>query len=153
MKPFSLNLDEILKYQQNRYPFLMIDYVDEVLPGSYANGYKMLKEDEWFFKVHWPGDPNMPGLLQVEALVQMCALTILTLEGNLGKIVYLSTVENVKLIKKVIPNDKFSIKTKLVNFKRGIGIGEGEAYIGENLACKARFSMVLPSELNKFKIK
>ena len=38
-----------------------------------CNGYKDLKEDEWFFKVHWPNDPNVPGMLQIEALVQMCA--------------------------------------------------------------------------------
>ena len=68
---YSLNKQEILSYQQNRDPYLMIDYATEVVPGVSANGYKILNHDEWFFKVHWPTDPNMPGMLQVEALVQM----------------------------------------------------------------------------------
>ena len=73
----SLNKDKILEYQKNRYPYLMIDYAEKVIPGKSAYGYKNLNEDEWFFKVHWENDPNMPGMLQIEALVQMCALTIL----------------------------------------------------------------------------
>ena len=44
----------------------MIDYATEVIPGEKASGYKDLKADEWFFKVHWPNDPNMPGMLQIE---------------------------------------------------------------------------------------
>ena len=82
----KLNKKEILEYQQNRSPYLMIDFVDEVIPGKSAKGYKDLKEDEWFFKVHWPKDPNVPGMLQIEALVQMSALSILSLPGNKGKI-------------------------------------------------------------------
>ena len=61
-----LDKKAILEYQQNRDPYLMIDYVSEVEPGKYANGYKVLRDDEWFFKVHWPKDPNMPGMLQIE---------------------------------------------------------------------------------------
>ena len=93
MKKFSLDLESIKKFQQNRYPYLMIDYVDEVVPGVSANGYKDLKDD-WFFKVHWPKDPNMPGMLQIETLVQMAALTVLTLPGNEGKTVYLVSANN-----------------------------------------------------------
>ena len=78
----KLNKKEILEYQKNRPPYLMIDFAEEVIPGKSARGYKDLTEGEWFFKVHWPGDPNMPGFLQIEALVQMCALSILSLEGN-----------------------------------------------------------------------
>ena len=60
----KLNKKEILEYQQNRPPYLMIDFVDEVIPGKSAKGYKDLTKNEWFFKVHWPNDPNMPGMLQ-----------------------------------------------------------------------------------------
>ena len=84
MKGFQLNLKGIHEYQRNRHPYLMIDFVEEVIPGESAKGYKDLKKDEWFFKVHWEGDPNMPGMLQIEALVQLCALSILTLDGNKG---------------------------------------------------------------------
>ena len=60
-KSFSLNCVELLDYQPNRYPFLMIDYVTDVMPGSYARGYKNLTMNEWYFPKHFPGHPNMPG--------------------------------------------------------------------------------------------
>ena len=85
MKKLILDKKSILDYQQNRDPYLMIDYASEVIPGVSAKGYKELKKDEWFFKVHWEFDPNMPGMLQIEALVQMSALAILTLPGKKGK--------------------------------------------------------------------
>ena len=50
-----------------------------------------------FFKVHWKNDPNVPGMLQVEALVQMSALSILCLPGNKGKVVYLTSATNLNL--------------------------------------------------------
>ena len=85
-----LDKNQIYEFQQNREPYLMIDYATEVIPGESSKGYKDLNKDEWFFKVHWPNDPNMPGMLQVEALVQMCSLSILTLPENKGKIMYLT---------------------------------------------------------------
>ena len=96
----KLNKKEIFEYQQNRPPYLMIDFAEEVIPGKLARGYKDLKEDEWFFKVHWPEDPNMPGMLQIEALVQMCALSLLTMDGNKGKLVYLISADKIKIKKK-----------------------------------------------------
>ena len=80
-----LDINQILKVQQNKPPYLMIDYATNVIPGKYSEGYKDLKDDEWFFKVHWVNDPNMPGMLQIEALVQMGSLAILTLPGLSSK--------------------------------------------------------------------
>ena len=94
-----LDKNKIYEYQQNKEPYLMIDFASEVIPGVSSKGYKILKSDEWFFKVHWPGDPNMPGMLQIEALVQMSSLAILTLPGNKGKIMYLTGANNLKFIK------------------------------------------------------
>ena len=82
MEGFSLNYIELQEYQQNRYPFLMIDHVDEVIPGKSARGYKNLTLNEWFFPVHFPGAPIMPGVLQVESLSQMLIIAITTLPGN-----------------------------------------------------------------------
>ena len=149
MNKFSLNKKQILDYQMNRNPFLMIDYVDEVVPGKYANGYKMLDEDEWFFKVHWPGDPNMPGMLQIESLVQMCALNILTLKGNKGKIMYVISANNLKFFKKVLPKSKFILKTLVKSYLRGIAICTGEGFVNKEKVCQADFKLVLPDELNK----
>ena len=109
----KLDKKKILEYQQNRSPYLMIDFVEEVIPGKSARGYKDLNDDEWFFKVHWPNDPNMPGMLQIEALVQMSALSILTLPNNKGKIMYLTGANNLKFIKKLFLILDFTLIPKL----------------------------------------
>ena len=141
----SLNKDQILEYQKNRDPYLFIDFVTELLPGKFANGYKNLNLAEWFFKVHWPGDENMPGMLQVEAMVQLCALTILSLDNNKGKVVYLTNVDKVRFFEKVLPGEKFEMKTKLLDFKRGMGTCSGEAFVKNKIVCKANFKLFLPN--------
>ena len=153
MKIFSLDKQGIYEYQQNREPYLLIDYASEIIPGVSAKGYKDLKNDEWFFKVHWPSDPNMPGMLQIEALVQMCALSILSLTGNKGKVVYLTSANNIKFIKKIIPNCKLYIETKIKSFKRGLATCEGVGLVEKNLVCKAEFNLILPDEIKKYNLK
>ena len=153
MKKKKLNSTELLEFQQNRYPYLYIDYVSEVIPGKSANGYKDLKEDEWFFKVHWPEDPNMPGMLQIESLVQMCALSLLTLPGNKGKLVYLISADKIKLQKKVIPNDRLFIKTKINSYNRGIAKCQGRGEVNNKLVCSAEFTVVMPHVINYYKKK
>ena len=153
MKIFSLDKQGIYEYQQNREPYLLIDYASEIIPGVSAKGYKDLKNDEWFFKVHWPSDPNMPGMLQIEALVQMCALSILSLPDNKGKVVYLTSANNIKFIKKIIPNSRLYIETKIKSFKRGLAICEGVGLVEKNLVCKAEFNLILPDEIKKYNLK
>ena len=149
----KLNKEQILEYQQNRPPYLMIDFAEEVVPGKSAKGYKDFKEDEWFFKVHWPKDPNVPGMLQIEALVQMSALSILSLPGNKGKVMYLTSANNIKFIKKIIPNKRLYIETKVKSYKRGLAICEGLGLIEKQIACKAEFNLILPEEIKKYNLK
>ena len=149
----ELDKKKILEYQQNRGPYLLIDHATEVVPGKSSKGYKLLNHDEWFFKVHWPGDPNMPGMLQVEAMVQMCALSILTLPDNKGKIVYLIKADNLKFIKKIVPKTKFEIETKILSFKRGMAHCQGFGFINQEIACKADFTLILPDIIKSFNLK
>ena len=149
----KLNKKEILEYQQNRPPYLMIDFVDEVIPGKSAKGYKDLTKNEWFFKVHWPEDPNMPGMLQIESLVQMCALSLLTMPGNKGKLVYLISADKIKLQKKIIPNNRLIIETKVNSYNRGIAQCQGKGLINNKIACSAEFTVVLPHVINYYRKK
>ena len=153
MKALNLDKKGIYEYQQNREPYLMIDHATEVIPGVSAKGYKDFKSDEWFFKVHWKNDPNVPGMLQIEALVQMSALSILSLPGNKGKVVYLTSANNLKFIKKITPNNRLYIDTKIKSFKRGMAFCEGQGLIEKNIACKADFSLILPEEIKKYNLK
>ena len=93
-----LDNKDIIEFQKNRFPYLMIDVVENVVPGKSSAGFKNLTANDWFFKCHFPGDPNMPGLLQVEAIVQIAALAILTMEGNKGKVMYLEIFLNLMKI-------------------------------------------------------
>ena len=149
----KLNKKLIYEYQQNREPYLLIDEASEVIPGKSAKGFKILKKDEWFFKVHWPDDPNMPGMLQIESLVQMCALAILTLPDNKGKIVYLTSANNLKFLKKILPDSKLEMVTEVKSFKRGLAICQGEGFVKNELVCKAEFNLVLPGEIRKYSLK
>ena len=98
MNSLEFDKKKIYEYQQNREPYLMIDHATEVIPGKSAKGYKDFNSEEWFFKVHWKNDPNVPGMLQIEALVQLSALSILSLPGNKGKVVYLTNANNLKFL-------------------------------------------------------
>ena len=153
MKKLILDKNGIHEYQQNREPYLLIDYATEIIPGKSAKGYKNLDINEWFFKVHWPNDPNMPGMLQIEALVQMCALSILSLPGNKGKIMYLTAANNLKFVKKILPNTRLDIETKIRSFKRGIAICEGVGKVNKEIVCKAEFNLILPEEIKKYNLK
>ena len=148
-KKFSLNSIQLQEYQPNRYPFLMIDYVDEVLPGKYANGYKNLTMNEWFFPVHFPGGPNMPGALQLEALAQMLTVAITTLPGLKGKVTH-ALSHTVRFKKEVLPGDKFEIKTEVISWKRGICKGKGSAYTNGELACEADMLITIPEILEEY---
>ena len=152
MKTLNLDKKGIYEYQQNREPYLMIDHATEVIPGVSAKGYKDFKNDEWFFKVHWKNDPNVPGMLQIEALVQMCALSILSLPGNKGKVVYLTSANNLKFVKKILPGSRLNIDTKIKSFKRGLAVCEGQGLIAKNIACKAEFNLILPEEIKKYNL-
>ena len=95
----------------------------------------------------------MPGMLQIEALVQMCALAILSLPGNKGKIVYLTSANNLKFIKKIVPNTRLHIETKIKNFKRGMAACEGVGIVENQIVCKADFNLILPEEIKKYNLK
>ena len=143
----KLTKKQILKIQKNRDPYLLMDYVTKVEPGKSIKGYKKLKKNEWFFKVHWPGDPNMPGMLQVESLVQMSSLIILTMPGMQGKTLYLVDSNNIKFYKKILPGDKLNIFSKLISSNRGLFKFEASGYLKKDIACKAMFTLILPGSM------
>ena len=149
MKKFSLNSIELQEYQPNRYPFLMIDFVDEVLPGKYARGYKNMTMNEWFFPVHFPGGPNMPGALQLEALAQMLTIAITTLPGLKGKVTH-ALSHTVRFRKEVLPGEKFEIHTEVISWNRGICKGKGFAYTNGEIACEADMLITIPEILEEY---
>ena len=149
----ELNKEQILQYQKNIPPYLMMDYITDVVPAKSAKGYKMLNDDEWFFQCHFPNDPNMPGMLQVEAIVQLTAMALFTMEGNKGKVAYITHLKDAKFLQKVLPNSKFEIEGTILSLRRGVANCEGFAKVDQRVVCKAKFSLVLPHIIEEFKIK
>ena len=153
MKKIKLDLKGIHKFQQNRSPYLLIEVAEEIIPGKSARGYKNLTMDDWWFEVHFPDDPNMPGALQMEAIVQLGALMVTTLPGNKGKVVYLTSANNLKLIKKILPGDRLDIVTKLLSWKRGIGKCTGAGFVSGKKVCSIDFNIIMPHILEEYKVK
>jgi len=149
MEGFSLNSIELQEYQLNRYPFLMIDHVDEVIPGKSARGYKNLTLNEWFFPVHFPGSPIMPGVLQVESLSQMLIIAITTLPGNKEKATRFVS-ESSKFKKEVLPGDKLVIETNVNSWKHGIVKGVGVGYTNGTIAVEAEMVITIPDILEQY---
>lgn len=148
----SLDLEGIKEYQQNRPPFLMFDEAEEIIPGERVKGFKMLSKDEWFFKCHFEKEPMMPGVLQLEAIVQICALCILSLPGHKGKIAYLTNADKIKFRRKVVPGDRLNLDAKLHSWKRGIAKCSGSAKVNDELACQAEFTLILPDVVNEYRV-
>lgn len=149
MKGFKLSGIELLNFQPNRYPFLMIDVVEEVVPGEYARGYKNLTMNEWYFPKHFPDGPNMPGALQLEALAQMLTVAITTMDGLQGKVTH-ALEHRVRYRKEVVPGDRFDIYTEVISWRRGICKGIGKGMTNGELACEAEMVITIPDILQQY---
>ena len=149
MQGFSLDCVELQKYQPNRYPFLMIDHVSEVIPGISAKGYKNLTMNEWYFPKHFPEGPNMPGALQLEALAQMLTVALTTLPGLEGEIVH-GLKHTVRFKKEALPGERFDLETEIISWKRGVCIGKGIGYTNGEIVCEADMMISIPSIFKKY---
>lgn len=147
--PFKLNSLELQDYQPNRYPFLMIDGVTEVEPGVYAKGYKNLTNNEWYFPVHFPNGPNMPGALQLEAMAQMLTVAITTQSGLKGSVTH-ALEHKVRFRKEVVPGDTLYIEAHIDSWKRGICKGHARGITDGTVACEAQMLITIPEILEKF---
>ena len=143
MKGFSLNTDQIIALLEITPPFLMIDYIKKIKPGEMAHSVKKLSQDEWFFQCHLKKDGVMPGVLQIEAMLQTLVLTLYTMEGHKGKLSYVNSI-NTKLISKVSPGDQLDIYADLLSCKRGISKGIAVGKVNDKKVCQGEFTFLSP---------
>lgn len=147
----SLDINEIIKYQRNRYPVLLIDKIINLKPGVSATGIKCFTFNEWFFPGHFDDEPNVPGFIQVEAMIQTFILTFLSQPEFQGMKTNFVSINNVRFKRKIIPGDVFRTEAKLKSFKRGIAIGNANSFVDDVEACSADFTVSVPEVLNQFK--
>ena len=122
-----LNKEKIKEIIPQREPFLMIDEIEEYIPGNMAIAYKNVCIDEWYFKGHFPENPIMPGVLIVESLAQTGAVAILSLEENKGRNALFGGIDKMKFKKTVVPGDRLKLEVKIIKKKGPIGVGEAVA--------------------------
>ncbi|MBN2481115.1 MAG: bifunctional UDP-3-O-[3-hydroxymyristoyl] N-acetylglucosamine deacetylase/3-hydroxyacyl-ACP dehydratase [Bacteroidales bacterium] len=134
------NINQIRKMLPHRYPFLLVDkitYMDEWI----VCGIKNVTMNESFFEGHFPDEPIMPGVLQIEALAQVGGILLLnSVPDPENHLLYFLRIDSVKFKRKVVPGDTLNIKMELKEpIKRGIALCKGEGYVGNNLVIEAEF--------------
>ena len=137
----QLNIMQIQELIPHRHPFLLIDGIEDYEPGEYAVGYKCVTYREDFFAGHFPQEPVMPGVLQVEAMAQTGGLLVLNSVDEPERYsTYFMKIDGVKFRQKVVPGDTLILRLELLApIRRGISTMKGYLFVGDKLVSEAEF--------------
>ena len=131
---------EIMDIIPHRYPFLLIDTIEELEPGVRALGKKCVSVNEPFFQGHFPGNPVMPGVLIVEALAQVGAVAMLSQPDFKGRTAYFAGIEKARFRRKVLPGDVLLLETEIIKVKGPVGVGRAVARVDGQVAAQAELT-------------
>ena len=134
---------EIMDIIPHRYPFLLIDTIEELEPGEWALGKKCVSVGEPFFQGHFPGNPVMPGVLIMEALAQVGAVAILSKPEFKGRTAYFAGIDKARFRQKVVPGDVLMLKTTIVKVKGPIGVGKAVATVNDKKVAEAELTFAI----------
>lgn len=134
-----LDIQEIMKILPHRYPFLLVDRIQEFDPGKRIVGIKNVTINEPFFQGHFPGHPVMPGVLIIEAMAQVGGiLAYLASDDEIRKkVCYFLSVDAARFRKPVFPGDVLRLEMETTLNRRGIWGFNGKAYVGDKLVADA----------------
>ena len=138
-----LDIDAIKKIIPHRHPFLLIDRIDELVVGERAAGIKNVTANEPFFPGHFPDYPVMPGVLIVEALAQVGAVALLSVEENKGKIAFFAGIDKVRFKRQVRPGDTLHLEVRITRSRGLIGFGEALAQVDGEIACSGELMFAI----------
>lgn len=139
----GLDIREILKLLPHRFPFLLIDRVVELDGFRRAVAIKNVTINEPFFQGHWPDQPIMPGVLQLEAMAQLAGVLLLRKLENTGKLAVLWSVDKVKLRGAVVPGDQLRIEVDTIRAKPSVGHVRARCKVAGRLVAEAELKFTL----------
>ncbi len=143
-EPITMTYEEILKLLPHRYPFLFVDGVEEIIPGEKIVAYKNVSFNDNFFQGHFPNDPIMPGVLQIEAMAQASGLMVLHgSEEHAGKTMLFLGADNVKWRRMVRPGDKLVMEVNFIKRRRAMVVVQGKTYVNGEVACEAELKCMI----------
>lgn len=131
-----MNIEEIKAILPHRYPFLLVDRIEELEEGVRAVGIKNVTINEPFFQGHFPEYAVMPGVLIVEALAQVGAVAMLMKEENRGKLGFLAGLDGFRFKQQVRPGDTLRLEVEILRLKGPIGKGKARATIDGKVAAE-----------------
>jgi 3-hydroxyacyl-[acyl-carrier-protein] dehydratase len=140
-----INIERIIEMIPHRYPFLMIDRMEEVIANESAIGIKNVSVNEPHFQGHFPGRPVMPGVLLIEAMAQTAAVLVVETLGPdaEGKLVYFMTIDNARFRQPVVPGDTVKVHVTKLQNRRNVWKFRGEAKVGDKLCAEATFAAMI----------
>jgi 3-hydroxyacyl-[acyl-carrier-protein] dehydratase len=138
-----MDIREIQKFLPHRYPFLLVDKIIEIIPGTKAVGIKNVTFNEAFFQGHFPGYPIMPGVLIIEALAQVAGILAFHSGATPGKSVYFMSIEKAKFRKPVVPGDQLKLETNILQHRGNVWKFSGNAVVEDKVAAEAEFTAMV----------
>lgn len=139
----TMDIKEIMDVIPHRPPFLLLDTVEEMVPGERIVAKKNVTMNEPFFVGHFPGEPVMPGVLVVESMAQAGAVAILSMDDFRGKTAYFGGIKDAKFKRKIVPGDTLRLEVTIEKLKKNAGVGMGMAYVGDKLAAQAEIIFMI----------
>lgn len=118
----------------HREPFLLVDRAEDVSAEG-ATGYLDVTSEMFWVPGHFPDHAVMPGVLIVESMAQVGAISLLSQEANRGRIALFGGIDKVRFKRQVVPGDTLRMTVRITKMRGPIGFGEANAYVGDELAC------------------
>lgn len=138
-----LEADQIEKIIPHRYPMLLVDRMLEIEPGKRGVGIKNVSANEWFFEGHFPGNKVMPGVLIVEAMAQVAAVSLLHGMEAGGKTPMFGGIEDMRFRKPVVPGDQLRMEFTLEKLRGPVGKGHVKATVDGKVAAEGNIMFAL----------
>jgi UDP-3-O-[3-hydroxymyristoyl] N-acetylglucosamine deacetylase/3-hydroxyacyl-[acyl-carrier-protein] dehydratase len=138
----ELDTDRLMKVLPHRYPFMMVDKIIKI-DGNKIVGIKNVTINEPYFQGHFPNQPIMPGVLQLEAIAQVAGVMMLRQAENFGKLAYFMSAESVRWRKPVRPGDTLVIDVELTKSRGKIGKAKGVCLVNGEPVSEAEVTFML----------